>query len=214
MKYLLSILNTKLNQKYFLAIVIIYFLIFIFSNGLYFNKLELVKKKINFTKEENKLFCIIFTAPHKFYELLPLAAFHVWARKCDDYRFISVMPNNTNFTTWKFNSYQIEAPIRILQPDGLESENYDNLTYKVLFAFKHVYKEFGSYDWYLKADDDTYVNVDNLREFLLDKNSSLPVTYGYDFKPYLKEGYNSGKILFLFFIIISFTIKKKYFINF
>jgi len=44
----------------------------------------------------------------------------------------------------------------------------------------------------LKADDDTFIFVDNLREFVSNKNSSLPVTYGYDFKVIVDHGYHSG----------------------
>ena len=34
--------------------------------------------------------------------------------------------------------------------------------------------------------------MDNLREFISDKNASLPVTYGHDFKPYVEKGFHSG----------------------
>ena len=48
-------------------------------------------------------------------------------------------------------------------------------------TFKYVYKHYNDYDFYLKADDDTFVFVDNLRKFLSDKNRTSPVTYGWDF---------------------------------
>ena len=34
--------------------------------------------------------------------------------------------------------------------------------------------------------------MDNLREFISDKNASLPVTYGHDFKVIVERGYHSG----------------------
>ena len=34
--------------------------------------------------------------------------------------------------------------------------------------------------------------MDNLREFVTDKNASMPVTYGYDFKVIVQNGYHSG----------------------
>ncbi len=75
----------------------------------------------------------------------------------------------------------------ILQPPGMLLDKYDRLTEKVILSFKYMYEKSiiepeSGYDWYLKADDDTFVFVDNLRLFLSGKSSDQPVTYGYDFK--------------------------------
>lgn len=43
----------------------------------------------------------------------------------------------------------------------------------------------------IKADDDTFIFVDNLKKFVSNKNSILPVTYGYDFKAIVEKGYHS-----------------------
>lgn len=60
-------------------------------------------------------------------------------------------------------------------------------------AFLYIYKHhYNDADWFLKADDDTYVIVDNLKSFLRNKNSSKPMYYGHHFKPYLLSGYMSG----------------------
>ena len=66
------------------------------------------------------------------------------------------------------------------------------LSHKVFLTVKHLYNKYNDYDWYLKADDDTFIFVDNLRQFVADKNSSSPVTFGYDFKVYIEKGYHSG----------------------
>ena len=63
---------------------------------------------------------------------------------------------------------------------------------------KHLYNKYNDYDWYLKADDDTFIFVENLLAFVSDKNSSQPVTYGYDFKVIVDHGYHSGGGSYLF----------------
>lgn len=73
------------------------------------------------------------------------------------------------------------------------SEGRDNLWAKTKEAFKYLYKNhLNEYDWFMKADDDTYVIVENLRYFLHDKDPKSPTYYGRRFKPYVTQGYMSG----------------------
>ncbi|XP_071108511.1 glycoprotein-N-acetylgalactosamine 3-beta-galactosyltransferase 1-like [Haliotis cracherodii] len=73
------------------------------------------------------------------------------------------------------------------------SEGRDNLWAKTKEAFKYVYSNhFNEADWFLKADDDTYVILENLRHFLSDKDTQQPLYYGRRFKPYVNQGYMSG----------------------
>ena len=64
---------------------------------------------------------------------------------------------------------------------------------KTKAAFKYVYaKHLEDADWFMKADDDTYAVVENLRHFLYDKSPTDPVFFGRRFKPMVKQGFMSG----------------------
>ena len=89
-------------------------------------------------------------------------------------------------------SYEFTDPFPILQPALHQIEVYGRLTDKVYKTFRDVYLRYGDYDWYLKADDDTFIFVEHLKSFLKTKNSSQPVTYGFDFKAIVEHGYHSG----------------------
>ncbi len=72
-------------------------------------------------------------------------------------------------------------------------EGRDFLWGKTREAFKYSYENYkNKVDWYLKADDDTFVVVENLRHLLHDRSSTDPVYYGRRFKPYVSQGYMSG----------------------
>jgi glycoprotein-N-acetylgalactosamine 3-beta-galactosyltransferase len=120
-----------------------------------------------------------------------LAINRTWAKDCDKYFFITKFENNSKTTTNNI-SYEYTEPFPILQPAFHDAELYTKLTDKVYKTLRDVYLRYNDYDWYLKADDDTFIFVDNLRSFLSNKNSSKPVTYGYDFKMFVEKGYHSG----------------------
>ena len=72
-------------------------------------------------------------------------------------------------------------------------EGRDNLWGKTKRAFQYVYENhFHEADWFMKADDDTYVVVENLRYLLSHYSPSEPIYFGRRFKPYVRQGYMSG----------------------
>lgn len=77
---------------------------------------------------------------------------------------------------------------------GLETkEGRDQLYWKTIKAFQYVYDHyFDDADWFMKADDDTYVILDNLRWLLSKYSPEQPIYFGRRFKPYVKQGYMSG----------------------
>jgi glycoprotein-N-acetylgalactosamine 3-beta-galactosyltransferase len=80
----------------------------------------------------------------------------------------------------------------ILELHDLKTDSYHDLGCKMYHAIRDIYIQEPNYDWYLKADEDTFIFVDHLREFLVKQNSSEPVTFGYNFKPLVEKGYHSG----------------------
>ena len=58
----------------------------------------------------------------------------------------------------------------------------------MLQAFEYVYKNhLDDADWFIKADDDTYLVLENLRYLLMAHNSSHPMYFGHKFKPYVDQ---------------------------
>jgi len=124
-----------------------------------------------------RVFCLILTTP-KNYLTRAKAINETWARRCDRYFFITeysqetMTPEQINFTQ------QIPiAPIKDILA------GYDHLTLKSTLAFLFAYENYlNDFDWFIKADDDTYLIIENLKAFLSEQNSSEPVTFGYNFK--------------------------------
>jgi glycoprotein-N-acetylgalactosamine 3-beta-galactosyltransferase len=164
-----------------------------------FTKIGYIVK--NMLKPRPRIFCIILTTP-KNLEKKAQIVHQTWASKCDNHKFILNIPHKylqeklpRKFPFRKNESYEIELKNRLslLQPANIAEENYSKLTTKVFASFRYVYLEHKAYyDWYLKADDDSFIHVDNLREFLISKDPNMPVTFGYDFKVIVEKGYHSG----------------------
>ncbi|XP_029358599.1 glycoprotein-N-acetylgalactosamine 3-beta-galactosyltransferase 1-B [Echeneis naucrates] len=101
-------------------------------------------------------------------------------------------------STWSRHCNVVVFMSSVEDPDfptiGLGTkEGRDQLYWKTIRAFHYAYEHHGhEADWFLKADDDTYVIVDNLRWILANHTPEEPIYFGRRFKPYTKQGYMSG----------------------
>ena len=122
-----------------------------------------------------KVLCWIMTSPDN----IMTKAQHVkatWGRRCNKLLFMSSKRND------------------VLPAVGLHcKEGRDFLWGKTRHSLKYIYKHhMGDADWFLKADDDTYTIMENLRNMLSHYKTTDPIWFGRRFRPYVPGGYMSG----------------------
>ncbi|CAJ0579317.1 unnamed protein product, partial [Mesorhabditis spiculigera] len=129
------------------------------------------------------LFCWVMTSS-KTHHRVP-AVNETWLPRCDHGQFYTNAP------------IEIDGQLADTIPfstvfAGLE-DKYENLFFKTIYALHYSYTHISrDFDWYLKADDDTYVVVENLREYLSHLNPNEPHYAGLRLRPKEHGCYNSG----------------------
>ncbi|CAL8295582.1 unnamed protein product [Merluccius merluccius] len=121
-----------------------------------------------------RVLCWIMTGP-KYLESRTRHLRDTWTRHCDKVLFMSSV--KTDFPTVGLNV----------------SEGRDQLYWKTIRAFQYIHQHhLDDADWFLKADDDTFVVVENLRHTLSYHDTEKPLYLGRRFKPFVAQGYMSG----------------------
>ncbi|KAM4701278.1 glycoprotein-N-acetylgalactosamine 3-beta-galactosyltransferase 1-like [Discoglossus pictus] len=122
-----------------------------------------------------RVLCWIMTTPSNL-ESKTIHLKHTWTRHCNLTLFMSSTTSETFPTI------------------GLDTkEGRDQLYWKTIRAFQYVHKNYlDQADWFLKADDDTYVVMENLRFMLSNYTPDQPIYFGKRFKLFVKQGYMSG----------------------
>ncbi|KAM4045810.1 glycoprotein-N-acetylgalactosamine 3-beta-galactosyltransferase 1-like isoform 1-T2 [Anomaloglossus baeobatrachus] len=122
-----------------------------------------------------RILCWIMTNPMNL-DIRTIHLKHSWTHHCNVVLFMSSTTNDS-FPTIGLNT----------------KEGRDQLYRKTIRAFQYVHKNYiDQADWFFKADDDTYVVVENLRWLLSNYTADQPVYFGKRFKPFAKQGYMSG----------------------
>lgn len=112
-----------------------------------------------------KVLCWIMTCP-KNHQTKAKAVKQTWGKRCDKILFMSSRRDDDIGTI-------------VLRVN--EGRNY--LWTKTKKAFMYIHDTFlNDYDWFLKADDDTYVIMENLKHLLESHNPNTPIYFGSRFK--------------------------------
>ena len=128
--------------------------------------------------KRQRILCWIPTSPNNLVERAKSVK-DTWGKRCDMLLF--------------FSSTE-DATIPVI---GLNvKEGRHNLYAKTRASLEYIYQHHLDVDWFLKADDDTYVIMENLRYFLSKLNPSDPHYIGRMFTSY--GGYNTGGAGYVF----------------
>ncbi|CAH1801155.1 unnamed protein product [Owenia fusiformis] len=139
----------------------------------------------NFTSgisDSPRIFCWMLTTPENL-NTKAKAVRDTWSTRCDGRLFVT-----SDFTDDQFPVLGLGVP-----------EGRDYLSAKSFTTFKYAYANYlNTFDWFLKADDDTYVIMENLRHFLMSYKPSEALYFG-QYIPTngvnglpCKQGYSSG----------------------
>ncbi|KAK0409364.1 hypothetical protein QR680_004497 [Steinernema hermaphroditum] len=139
-----------------------------------------VSAKARSLPSKGDLFCFVLTVP-KYHSVRVPAVNATWLRRCDHGEFFTSSEEGLDET----------IPYRTLFRHL--DDSYETLFWKSKLALQYSYTRISPFfDWYLKADDDAYIIVENLKRFLAKLDPGLPYYIGFRMKPYLGKGYNSG----------------------
>ncbi|XP_036341967.1 glycoprotein-N-acetylgalactosamine 3-beta-galactosyltransferase 1-like [Rhagoletis pomonella] len=115
--------------------------------------------------EEVRVLCMVLTTPAQ-HETHAAHVKATWGKRC---------------TRLVFLSSETDVKLGAVSVVESASDTYDLLWHKVRQGFRYVYAQYyGDYDWFLKADDDTYVIMENLRYSLYTYQPEMSVFFGYE----------------------------------
>lgn len=130
---------------------------------------------VNLT-EEVKVLCWVLTYPEN-HDTKALAVRNTWGRSCNKLVFVSS---------------ELNDDLDVILVQNITEER-TSLWSKTRQGLEQIAEKYGKdFDWFLKADDDTWMFMDNLRQFLYAYSSDMPIYFGCRLKNYVQQGYMSG----------------------
>lgn len=151
------------------------------------SSMRIESNKCNYSQQGPRVLCAIFTHAKNFRSKARGVA-ETWAKRCHLPLFIVGQDKQQQ------QQRQLTTNISGISIVELNvSDAYADLSYRTIRALVYAHeRHLNDFDWFLKADDDTFVMVDNMNGFLSDKCSNDMHTYGRHFKKFLPGGYLSG----------------------
>lgn len=122
-----------------------------------------------------RILCLLNTYPKNHYKAIHVQ--QTWGKHCDKLLFASTI-TDVNLNAIGFNM----------------TDQHEYVWGKEKLMFQYVYKNFlQQYDWFYKADDDTYAIIENLRYLLSSYSPEDPIAFGHKFNASMQRwGYLSG----------------------
>lgn len=128
--------------------------------------------------QEVRVLCWILTTPNQ-HRTRAIHVKRTWGKRCNRILFMSSRHDKS------IDSIAL----------NVSSDSVGNTWAKTKRAFQYIYQHHrNDADWFLKADDDTYVVLENLRNFLYAYSTNDPVYFGYKMNrpDAVRHGYNAG----------------------
>ncbi|CAD6197698.1 unnamed protein product [Caenorhabditis auriculariae] len=119
--------------------------------------------------------CMIHTATPS-HKTRAKTIFETWASRCDGLLFFTNSP------------MEPEIPHVYWSHLGTRDHSWE----KIRRVFQHAVEKERPYDWYLRADDDAYVIVENLRSFLSNYSPKAKHFFGYRWNFFVPRGFVDG----------------------
>lgn len=134
------------------------------------------------TSRTDRVLCVILTVESHKDNIAAVNS--TWVKRCDRHMFIMANKDNAEKASLRHDILTVKSP-----------ENKARLKDKMRLAIQFVHSNcMDEFDWLLKADDDTYVIMDNLKNLLqhTERNQSSKLFMGLRLKPRVKMGVMSG----------------------